>query len=95
MNKEQIVDKYMKEVIPITTKFDYGILKQQLFNLLEYIEDQQLILCGVVKSLPNDDEIEKKAEFRQRPRKEQNEEFIYGFMQGVDWVKSEILPSEG
>ena len=52
MNKEQIVDKYMKEVMPMTTKFDYGILKQQLFNLLEYAENEQLILCGVVRSLP-------------------------------------------
>ena len=53
MNKEQIVDKYMKEVMPMTTKFDYGIIKQQLFNLLEYAENEQLILCGVVKSLKN------------------------------------------
>jgi hypothetical protein len=60
-------------------------------------ETQALILHVVSVSLPDDDKIEKKAEFRQKPRNPNNdnkEEFIYGFMQGADWMKSEILPNE-
>lgn len=54
-------------------------------------------LLGVRLSLPNDHEIEKKAEFRQKPRNINNtaeEEFIYGFIQGADWIKDMVLCNE-
>ncbi len=41
------------------------------------------------KIMPSDEEIEKRAEYMQRPRNPNNdikEEFIYGYMQGADWI---------
>lgn len=44
-------------------------------------------------SLPNDEEIEKRAEYMQKPRNPKNdnkEEFIYGYMQGAEWIINQI-----
>ncbi len=43
--------------------------------------------------MPSDEEIEKRAEYMQRPRNPSNdikEEFIYGYMQGADWIINKI-----
>ena len=60
-------------------------------------ETQALILHVVSVSLPSDDEIEKRAEYMQRPRNPKNdnkEEFIYGYMQGADWIINKYKPNE-
>ena len=44
--------------------------------------------------MPSDEEIENKAEYMQRPRNPKNnvkEEFIYGYMQGVEWLKEKLI----
>ena len=73
------------------------------FNkLIEYTENleskvENLGLFSVRLSLPNDEQIERKAEFRQKPRNPKNtseEEFIYGFMQGADWIIGMIDSNE-
>ena len=68
--------------------------KAQLYiNELE----RKLNLPVVSVSLPNDDEIEKRAEYMQRPRNPNNdnkEEFIYGYMQGAEWIINKVKPNE-
>ena len=73
----------------VTSSEDFDDIAERIVKLFA-------IRCVSV-SLPDDDEIEKKAEFRQKPRNPNNdnkEESIYGFMQGADWMKSEIVPNE-
>jgi len=61
---------------------------------LEDLEQEILNLHSVSFSLPNDEQIENRAEYMQRPRKEQSEEFIYGYMQGAEWIINKIKSNE-
>jgi len=56
-----------------------------------------LPIDNVNVSLITEEEVEKKAEFRAKPRKKDNdanEEFIHGFMQGANWVINKVSPDE-
>ena len=68
-----------KENLVLSTQ--NAILKYEYDNL----KDQNII--------PSDEEIEKRAEYMQRPRNTNNdikEEFIYGYMQGADWIINKL-----
>ena len=49
MNKEKIVDKFMSSKMPITTSMDNGLFKTKLYNFIEWLESEQLLLCEVVR----------------------------------------------
>ena len=56
--------------------------------------DELCDLFNVSFSFPTDGEIEERAEYMQRPRKDQSEEFIFGYMQGSDWIINKIKSNE-
>ena len=66
----------------------------------EYISEKKieaLNIQNVSVSFPTDGEIEERAEYMQRPRNPSNdikEEFIYGYMQGADWIINKYKPNE-
>ena len=70
--------------------------REDLRTIINKMEEQ-LTIPVVIVTLPNDDEIEKRAEYMQRPRNPSNdikEEFIYGYMQGADWIINKYKPNE-
>ena len=89
IDEEKLLEDIMNCIdISIDTKTN--IVNMDFCRLM--IKDEinfALIIPVVSISLPDDDEIEKMAEFMQRPRNPKNdnkEEFIHGYMQGADWV---------
>lgn len=65
----------------------------------QYHKEQLKLLDidNVIVSLITEEEVEKKAEFRAKPRRKDNdanEEFIHGFMQGANWVINKVSPDD-
>lgn len=63
----------------------------------EYISEKKieaLNIQNVSFSFPTDGEIEERAEYMQRPRKYQSEEFVFGYMQGAEWIINKIKSNE-
>jgi len=41
MSIEETIDKFMLEVLPLTTKLDNGLLKTQLCTFLEWLKNKE------------------------------------------------------
>ncbi len=90
-------DKLKNKIIDDICNFGDGKLEfetRDIEALINWIDElrgriKNLSLGNVRLSLPSDEKIEMKAEFRQKPRNPKNnpeEEFIHGFIQGADWI---------
>lgn len=97
IDEEKLLDSIM-DCVDISIDTKTNIVNMDFCRLM--IKDTinfALIIPVVSVSLPDDDEIEKKAEYMQRPRNPKNdnkEEFIYGYMQGADWIINKYKPNE-
>ena len=95
MNRQEIINEVVTEISKEKKISEHEVgtydvtlkLADRLVNLLT--------IPVVSVSLPDDDEIEKRAEYMQRPRNTNNdnkEEFIYGYMYGAEWIINKVQP---
>ena len=95
----------IEEVEDKLSNMSFDSIVKSYCNKVNYIEQLKSKIKELSKSnqhtvsdsLPDDEEIERKAEFRQRSRNPKNTakgEFIYGFIQGAEWIIDMISSNE-
>lgn len=96
MTKEEFINKYTDDILPNFCEYTQ-VREEMLFDLEKVITASKLHQHKAIIALPDDEEIERKAEFRQRSRNSKNtakDEFIYGFIQGAEWIIDVISSNE-